>query len=281
MPTENTRRSDRVGLGLRIEVSATDLNGQVFVEQARTIVISHHGATVAVSRKLAPEQELTIRCVGSGRQAQYRLMGEVRKQADRYVYAVALRDESVNPWDLKFAPLTESEKAIGRVLLECGGCQSRELVYLNELDLELFEVTRSLSRPCRRCQASTLWGFTRHEEPIKQLSPQVGAAGALQPSPVANVRTRNGRKKPRMRLKLTACVRQPGFEEGVVICDSISRGGLCFTSAKRYFEGTWIEVAIPYSPEAANIFVPAKIVYSKKAEGGFRHGVQYLKRRTG
>src|SRR5713226_1697878 len=225
MPTENTRRSDRVGLGLRIEVSATDLNGQVFVEQARTIVISHHGATVAVSRKLAREQELTIRCVGSGRQAQYRRMGEVRKQADRYVYAVALRDESVNPWDLKFASLTESEKAIGRVLLECGGCQTREFVYLNELDLEVFGAHRRLSRPCRRCQASTLWGFTRHEEPSKQLPPQVGLAGAPQSSPAANVRTRNERKESRMRLRLIACIRQPGFEEGVVVCESISRGG--------------------------------------------------------
>ncbi len=269
-------------LGLRIEVSAAHLNGQVFDEQTRTVVISRHGATVVMSRKLAPKQVLTIRCVGTGRKAQFRLVGEVRKQAESYVYAVALRDKSVNPWNLKFASLTESEKATGRVLLECGGCQTREFVYLNELDLEVFGAHRRLSRPCRRCQASTLWGFTRHEEPTKQLPPEVGPAGAPQPSPAANVRTRNERKESRMRLRLIACIRQPGFEEGVVVCESISRGGLCFTSAKRFFAGTWIEVAVPYSPEAANIFVPAKIVYSRevKGEGRFRHGAQYLKRRT-
>lgn len=44
-----------------------------------------------------------------------------------------------------------------------------------------------------------------------------------------------------------------------------------------YPEGSMIEVAVPYSPKAANIFVPAWIVYSKELSRGdiFRHGLSY------
>jgi hypothetical protein len=66
----------------------------------------------------------------------------------------------------------------------------------------------------------------------------------------------------------------------VVTCDDISRGGLAFRSAKRYFLGSRIEVANPYAAGAANIFVPARIVFTQELpkEGLYKYGVSYLKK---
>jgi hypothetical protein len=56
---------------------------------------------------------------------------------------------------------------------------------------------------------------------------------------------------------------------------------MCFRSKRRFATDTGIEVAVPYSPDAANIFLPARIVYSEEIPkaGLFRHGTEY--RRVG
>jgi hypothetical protein len=41
----------------------------------------------------------------------------------------------------------------------------------------------------------------------------------------------------------------------------MSKGGLCFRSRKKYFEGTDVEVAVPYSPGGNDIYVPAQIAW--------------------
>jgi hypothetical protein len=56
---------------------------------------------------------------------------------------------------------------------------------------------------------------------------------------------------------------------------------MCFRSKRRYDVDAPVEVAVPYSPDAANIFLPARIVYSEEMPkaGLFRHGTEY--RRVG
>ena len=41
----------------------------------------------------------------------------------------------------------------------------------------------------------------------------------------------------------------------------MSKGGLSFRSRKQYFQGTDIEVAVPYSPGANAIYVAAQIAW--------------------
>ena len=55
---------------------------------------------------------------------------------------------------------------------------------------------------------------------------------------------------------------------------------MCFRSKRRYAADAAIDVAVPYSPDAANIFLPARVVYSEEMPkaGLFRHGTEY--RRT-
>jgi hypothetical protein len=89
------------------------------------------------------------------------------------------------------------------------------------------------------------------------------------------------RQRMRMKTRLTACIRQPDMDDELAVCEDISPIGMCFRSKRRYDTKAIIQVAVPYSPDAANIFLPAHVVYSEEMPraGLFRHGVEY--RRVG
>jgi PilZ domain len=71
----------------------------------------------------------------------------------------------------------------------------------------------------------------------------------------------NRRKHPRTKVSYKAAIRRSGFTEDIVTCEDMSKGGLCFKSRKQYFQGTDIEVAVPYSPGGNAIYVPAQIAW--------------------
>jgi hypothetical protein len=79
-------------------------------------------------------------------------------------------------------------------------------------------------------------------------------------------------------VNFTACVRNPGSEDKLVLCENVSRGGLCFMSSEPYYETARIEVAAPYSPGSACILMPAQIVRVQELPEAkmYRYGVQYL-----
>lgn len=83
----------------------------------------------------------------------------------------------------------------------------------------------------------------------------------------------------RLKTRLTACIRQEGSDDELAVCEDISPIGMCFRSKRRYEADTSIAVAVPYSPDAANIFLPARIVYSEELPkaGLYRHGTEYRK----
>ncbi|MGC2753140.1 MAG: PilZ domain-containing protein [Candidatus Acidiferrum sp.] len=71
----------------------------------------------------------------------------------------------------------------------------------------------------------------------------------------------NRRKHSRTRVSYKAAVRRPGLSEEIVTCEDMSKGGLCFRSRKQYYQGTEIEVAVPYSPGGNAIYVSAQIAW--------------------
>jgi len=261
-----------------IQVSGTQAGGD-FAEKARTLSISRHGATIVLNQKLDPAQQITIQRVGTDKQANARVVGPIGGQPQGYVYGIAFLDTNVNLWDIEFPALTEPDKAVARVLLECATCQTREVTHLNELEAEVFEANRSLTRPCKSCNGWTSWRLGFHERagegppPPAQPDP-VAPAAPLAPAP----RTENRRKHNRIVMKVTACVRQPGFGEEIVRVQDVSRGGLHFVSPNTYFEGSRIEVAVPYTPGGANIFVAARIAWSREQPDKQlkSYGVRYI-----
>ncbi len=278
---ERTRRSDRISIALPVLVFGTEITGQDFFETTRTHLLSRHGAAVVLKRQLAPLQQVTIRNLSSGKEAPAQVVGPLGGRPEGSVYAITLLDPQENLWNMNFPPVSDSEKDCSRIPLECNACHHRELVYLDNLESEVFEANRKITRPCERCSEPTVW----HAAPAEAASdcaallesPRPGG----QPARRKGAGGRESRKYPRVRMKVIGCVVQPGFssEERVTVED-ISRGGLSFRAAKVYHEGSIIEVAAPYSPGAANVFVPARVVRVENRPGSQLplYAVAYLKK---
>ena len=282
MIPSTARRSDRITIELPVVVTGSDALGSGFLEQGITAVIGRHGAKILLQRKLVPHQEINIRCLTTSKESDARIIGQVGGTLDGFFYyGVELLDSDTNIWDIEFPPVDESEVAVGRVLLECIRCHSRELVYLHEIEAEVFEVNRSLSRHCRKCSDLSVWREThlRADEELPQAPSQ--PAAALPPPPPK--RTRNDRKHLRLDLKVEVCVRHPQYGEEIVGTVNVSRGGFRFKSRKNYGEGWVIEAALPYQRGGANIFAAARIVYvgQDPSEGVNVYGVAYIPSKQG
>jgi len=271
IPTEKSRRSDRIELELRITVSGIDAQGHDFMEESYTTIVGRHGAKIVLSRPLVPDQEVMIRCEGSGRESAAWVVGHLGEDEEGEYYSVKFLDPQVDVWGIEFPPLQESERAVERVLLECIGCRSRELTYLDEFETEVFEANHEVSHPCKQCRDRTLWRKSVGTEAVEPQTPLVASL-------VVATRPQNERKHPRMDLHVKACVRSPEFGQEVVSTMNVSRGGFAFESAHRYAVGMMVQVSVPYSLEGANIFTPALIARVKDSGQDDRKiiGVAYV-----
>jgi len=277
----DTRRSDRISLSIPVQVVGRDLSGEEFQEKGRTVVVSRHGATVLLNRSLAVDQEIALRAIPTNREAVVRVVGQVGVEAEGRVYGMALLEPNTNLWDIYFPPRDASDTAAGRALLECGGCHIRQVALMNELEVPVFEANRSLSRFCERCSQQTLWVETFHEATAERAVQAPKPPEPGKEPPPSRKRTKDERRHQRLKTRLKACVRHPGLGEEIVHTENVSRGGICFKSRRVYFEGSRVELSIPYAEGGANIFVPARIVRTQNVpgEGVSSYGVEYLKAR--
>ncbi len=281
MATAAQRRSDRVSLILLLQVSGTDINGQEFAEPSRTMQINRTGAVILLDRDLRPDQHIEIRRKAASeahRQSKARIVGQFGRQKEGYVYGIEILTAESDLWGIEFPPIAESEEAVARMLLECTYCRGREVVYLNELELRGFESTRGIARHCKICGVPSIWTQAPHEDD-KKLGSRLarGRRGQAPPGEVPASGEQRGRQRLRMKTRLTSCIRQANEDDELAVCEDISPVGMCFRSKRRYESGADINVAVPYSPEAANIFLPARVVYCEEIPkaGLFRHGVEY------
>jgi PilZ domain len=268
MSSSGKRRSDRIYVAVPIRVSGTDARNNSFLEDTHTLIISQHGACISLSRPLAPEQDIMVRCMLTEQDAASRVVGPMGKDEHGIRYGIEFQDPQVNIWGVQFPSLEESENAVGRIVLECGHCHYREIVYLTEMEAEVFEANQGLTRTCRRCNLPGIWGIATVQEPTETAKKE----------PEVRPRTANDRQHFRAKIRLTACVRFYQFGEEVVMTSDVSRGGFAFTSAKTYGVGNLIEVALPYSPQGLNIFSPARIVHvhALPEQSCFYYGVMYV-----
>lgn len=285
MPPEGIRRSGRIPKEIAILLLGSDTEGRGFAEETKTIVLSRHGASLLSRNKLVPEQEMFLRYLGTNKEAEVRLVGQIGERSDGYIYGVAFVDQRLNFWDLEFPPATPSEKQASKALLECSGCQTRESVDLDVLEQDVYAVNEGILRYCKRCLLQTIWkqvrgGFAA-EFPASIPAPPPPPAPAQEPQPAVPPPPpppKNRRREVRARVNLKACIRFSGSEE-IVACEDMSRGGLCFKSRTHYMEKSVIEVAAPYSPGSQPIFAFAEIMHVQELpkERRFRCGAAYLK----
>lgn len=293
MPPEGVRRSSRIPREIKILLVGSDMEGKVFSETTKTVLLSRYGAGIVSGYKLSPEQELILRRLDADKEVEVRVVGQLGSQKNTYTYGMAFLDQTIDFWGVKFPPMTDSEKASTRVFLECVRCQARETVEQSDLESDVFLVNEGIVRYCKGCGSSTFWKRSTEESPVEVPSLKVvqkhdvteTAAQAETETAVATqtmARPENRRKHVRTKVSFKGCVRSFGFGDDIVACEDISRGGLRFKSRKQYLEKTTIEVAAPYSPGSQNIFVPGQIVHVQelREERMFRCGVEYTQSRS-
>jgi hypothetical protein len=182
--------------------------------------------------------------MGSAEEAVGRVVGQTGICSEGNLYGVEVVNPGENFWGIRFPRQKELEAGSVRVLLKCTACQNCEEVALNEVDLPVFQVTHHLTRRCEACSGNTVWETVPHKTDGGSGQNEVPATG----------KKPDKRKYARISMKTVACIGPPGPRADIVDVVNISRGGVCFRSSRTYSEDTWVQVAVPYTPGAANIF---------------------------
>jgi hypothetical protein len=296
MPPEGARRSSRIPREIAILLVGSDMEGKMFSEETKTVLLSRHGAGIVSQYPLYAEQELILRRLDTNKEAEIRVVGQIGADGKKYTYGVAFLNPEMDLWGIKFQGMTDSEKVASRVLLQCSSCKTRETVEQSDLESDVYLVNEGIVRSCGSCGSSTVWKratddvdgqlvpvgtissleFGKREEPVAALP-----VAAPEPAPAAKSsgRIENRRKHVRTKVSFKACIRSYTFGDDIVTCEDISRGGLRFKSRKPYVAKAEIEVAAPYSPGTQSIFVRAQIVHvvELNEERRYRCGVCYAK----
>jgi hypothetical protein len=292
MPPEGMRRSSRIPREIGILLVGSDMEGKMFSEQTKTVLLSRHGAGIVSQYALYAEQELILRRLDTDKEAEIRVVGQLGADGGMYTYGVAFLNPEMDLWGIKFQGMTDSD----RVLLQCSSCKTRETVEQSDLESDVYLVNEGIVRSCKNCGSSTFWKRATDEETgepatvqtvllpeveEKEVPVEVLAGVATEPLPAAkhSARVENRRKHVRTKVSFKACIRSYAFGDDIVACEDISRGGLRFKSRKAYVAKTDIEVAAPYAPGTQSIFVRAQIVHVEelKQERRYRCGVCYAK----
>jgi hypothetical protein len=221
---------------------------------------------------LAPGQKIHLQRIGSGEEAVGRVVGQTGVRSEHNLYGIEVLNQSDNFWGIRFPrqwgsrfpQQKELEESHSRALLKCAACQTCHVTSLNEVELSVFQITHRLTRMCDVCSTSTVWEAV----PDK----------ALAQEPLATGKIADKRKYGRINMKTVACVGPLGPKADIVDVVNISRGGICFRSAQTYREDSWIQVAVPYTQGAANIFVAGCVVRSRKISNDLtEYAVEYVK----
>ena len=262
MKSQQERQGERISISMPIQVFGTEITGQDFMEMTQTQVLCREGAAIVSTHRLAPMQQITVRNLATGAEAQARIIGEVSAKPDSRVYGIALLDPGFKLWNVNFPWTADSDKARSQRWLECNACQGRELASLTALEGDVFQANRQLTRSCKWCAEPTVWHLASHEASgdKRKLAEPPPKALAHAAAAATNAKPRASRKHARVKLKMTACVREPGFGiDDVVQVDNVSRGGLSFLSHNAYRPGALLEVAAPYMQGSENVFSLARV----------------------
>jgi hypothetical protein len=222
-------------------------------------------------RKLPAGQNIKIQRIGVDKEALAQVVALSASQRDGPLVQVVLVDSSVNPWDIAFPTAAERERAVLRALLKCVACGRLEVAYLSEFESDVFLSHHNVARMCAGCGNWTTWNRPFGQTPIapsasvpdsatERPGPQLRSQHSLGPG------TQNRRSYERIQVDAVGCIRHPTLGNEIVLVADLGRGGLSFYSPSYYPEGAQVEMAIPYSSKAPNIYSVARIVGTRKGQ---------------
>ena len=207
-------------------------------------------------------------------------MGQFGRQKDGYLYGIEVPDPAVDLWGV------DSRRSQNRPKRWRACCWSAVLPEPRGRAPERagasgFETNRGVARHCKTCGVPSIWTQAPHEDEKKltcarRARRRAKCRGAIPAERRAAERAAHAAEDAAYGVHSAA-----GADDELAVCEDISPIGMCFRSKRRYERNTPIDVAVPYSPDAANIFLPARVVYSEEMPkaGLFRHGTEY--RRVG
>lgn len=297
------RRSGRIAKEVPIQLLGSDVDGKFHSETTKTVLLSAHGAAIISRNKLVAEQEMLLRSLDTNLEAEIRIIGEISSENGARTYGVAFSDPVLDFWGVPF-PLAGLPPGISGLLhLECSKCATPVALENAGLESEVCAVHGGLVRHCVQCGMLTVWktiGIPDALEVPVQSRGRIGSAVAVmdgkpagnssKPGVSSYARTagthgkggiENRRTLIRAKVNFFACVRSTRFNEDIVTCIDMSKGGLSFRSKNAYEERDQVQIAVPYSPEAVGapaIFVRGRIANARPIPETkmYRFGVEYI-----
>jgi hypothetical protein len=151
------RRSGRISKEIPILLFGSDIDGYIFTEETRAVVLSRHGAGIISRYRLMPEQELVLRWKEAAREAEVRVVGEVAQQGSYHTYGVAFMDDKLNFWQLEFPPGPAQQERPLVLFLECGACHETVELLNGDFEYDICAIHGGLTRFCKQCGMLTVW----------------------------------------------------------------------------------------------------------------------------
>jgi hypothetical protein len=266
-------RSSFTPASIELQISWTPRSGAKCAAIGRTLSVNHNSATVLLAQPLEDAQEIDVCRVGEDRETPARIVGLIGSHSEGQIYGILLTALNVAPWNAEWASAGEPDVPDTEYLLECAACLSCAPILLNEIQTKVLESRRLIRLLCSRCNNWTVWGLAPDE--ARSRSNPEPVPKASEPAP----RPENRRKQQRLSTKLTACVRLVGthFEEVVRVRD-VSPGGFRFQSVRHYPEGKHLSVAMPFTPNASNVFVPVRVAWRRELPRlkKYEYGIAYV-----
>lgn len=186
MPQQVVRSTGRIPKEIPILLIGSDLDGRVFSEHTKTVLLSLHGAGILSRHKLSPEQELVLRWPERNKETEIRVVGHIGTAAAVHTYGVAFFDANLNFWDIDFPSISPREREMGLITLACNSCSTLEKIDDSSIEADICATGDGVIRFCRKCGTSTLWkpsqlqNFPVENPPLP--SPVNGAQLGLFPS---------------------------------------------------------------------------------------------------
>src|SRR5438045_9080695 len=125
MPPEGARRSSRIAKEIAILLVGSNMEGKMFSEQTKTVLLSRHGAGIVSQYALSAEQELILRRLDTSKEAEVRGVGNLGAQGKTYTYGVPFLNPASDLSDIPFHGMTDSEKKARLAMLQCSGRKPR------------------------------------------------------------------------------------------------------------------------------------------------------------
>ncbi len=274
---DSVRRTERVMLEIPIRVMCFGGSAGTFSEDTHTTMVNKHGALIALSHPVAPDETLRIVNLENFREADFRVVGKARADSGGTAqWGVECLERDRTLWEVDFSPPLDAHSEKAGALLECEECRGQVFFALSLTEVDMLESTGRLERLCQPCSQLTSWVYADVNRRPKVIPGSQSAAAPPQPAKWDGKSDRRLHK--RIALKLPALVRNHKSEEEIAKTENISKGGLGICLGMDLAVGDLVTVVCPYTVGSEHLGQKAEIRRREVLYAGAKwfYGLRYL-----